>query len=591
MKDDNQFIKSVSGRTMITSMLAVLGSILGQVATNIIIGNALGSDALSVTGVLLPLYYVFATVGALLGVGGMTVCANRIGGGDDAGASRVFSSVYLLTAAIAAALTTVLLPNLDRVLGLLGVVPGDGIYPDVRSYAVVMVWGGVFTMGIYPAFNLLRLDGRNTASAMIFFVMAGVTILLDFVFLYVLDWGMFGVSLAASAGAAAASLTGAFLLFFRSRNFRLVSPFRGLWASVRSIFAAGSPSAAENLCILLRTLFLNLILLAGFGVTALSAYNVTNSLNSFALVFISGISGAMIPFIGVFAEEKDTASIRQLLRLAFRRGLVLTGAFTLLCLLLPGPIAGAFGMGGQAELAAARPAVLLFSLSFLPALINNILICLHQAMRRPALANILTVLRSLFLVTALAWGLSPRFGLNGVWNSFWIAELVTLAAAILLSLPYRRRNPNLSPVFLLDTEAEREGSFVCFSVENRPEAVVECAEKITEFCERNGLAPRRSMAISLSLEEMLTSICQHSLGSRALKMSVRILILRDVAVLRIRNQGAEFNPIRYCEQKRAEVGGALDQLDDSMGIQMIVKLADVVDYRRTFGVNNLTIIL
>ena len=75
---------------------------------------------------------------------------------------------------------------------------------------------------------------------------------------------------------------------------------------------------------------------------------------------------------------------------------------------------------------------------------------------------------------------------------------------------------------------------------------------------------------------------------------------RPDIILRIRCGGVPFNPIEYYERHQAETAaageldeldGLLEGLDDSLGIAMIVAAAPVVDYKTTFGVNNLTILL
>lgn len=87
--------------------------------------------------------------------------------------------------------------------------------------------------------------------------------------------------------------------------------------------------------------------------------------------------------------------------------------------------------------------------------------------------------------------------------------------------------------------------------------------------------------------------------------SIRILLTRgtspdlpEVMILRIRCGGPPFNPIDYYEQHKAkrssadDLDGLLEGLDDSLGIAMIVEWpTTVVDYKTTFGVNNLTITL
>ena len=144
---------------------------------------------------------------------------------------------------------------------------------------------------------------------------------------------------------------------------------------------------------------------------------------------------------------------------------------------------------------------------------------------------------------------------------------------------------------------------------------MDASQRISSFCSENDLDPSRSMLISLSLEEMLLSIKDHCFPEdETQNINIRILVIPDseqeqeTIVLRIRCSGIPFNPIEYYESRKAELttpsdsapddADALDTLDDllgglddSLGIAMIVAAAPEVDYKTTFGVNNLTIIL
>lgn len=157
---------------------------------------------------------------------------------------------------------------------------------------------------------------------------------------------------------------------------------------------------------------------------------------------------------------------------------------------------------------------------------------------------------------------------------------------------------------LLDRRYEESGQTIAFSVHSRVEEILEASRRISSFCEENVLDPKRSMLISLSLEEMLVSIKEHSFpGEEDQDISIRILIVpgegpqgRETIVLRIRCSGAPFNPIDYYERHRQSAAGSggldlLDSLDDSLGIAMIAAAASSVDYKTTFGVNNLTVTL
>jgi Na+-driven multidrug efflux pump len=168
--------------------------------------------------------------------------------------------------------------------------------------------------------------------------------------------------------------------------------------------------------------------------------------------------------VGVFGAEKDSKSILQLLVQVFKWGTLFILGYLALCEIFAPRLTGIFGMTSPDALAAAVPAIRIFAVSLFPALINNILISVYQAENRPLLANILTVSRLFLWIVITAPLLSGRIGVTGVWHSFWIAESLCLSSAAVLSLFYRRRNKRLSPLFLVNREAELMGVYKSFSV-------------------------------------------------------------------------------------------------------------------------------
>jgi Na+-driven multidrug efflux pump len=571
-------------------MFALMGSMLGQIASAIIAGRLLESRALPVMAMALPVQALFSMAGALLGVGGTVLCARAIGSGRFDECYRIFTVVYLLNLLVAALPALVLLPLIDPLVRFLGA--GAGLFEETKAYISILISGGVFFMSIYPAYNFLRLDGRSAASVAVFFAQAVVTISLDLLFLVVFRWGVEALALAVVAGAAASGLGGAVLLFSGSKNFHVTrsifrKPYRTDIPRIAGrIFAAGSPSATESLCVLGYSIVLNRLIARSFGIPALSAFQLIDSFNSLALVFIFAVSGPVIQFVGVFGAEKDSKSIRQLLTQVFKWGILFVAGYVALCNIFAPQLAGLFGMASREALAAAVPAIRIFVLSLVPALVNNILICVYQAENRNFLANVLTVSRLFLWIVIAAPLLSGRIGVSGVWHSFWIAESLCLVSALVLSLFCRRRNKLLSPLFLVNREAELTGVYKSFSVKNNLASITESSAGITEFCELNKLGSKLTLAISLAIEEILVLIRSQSLADdEGATMNVRLLIEENTVILRVRNGGKNSNPIDY-----AKNSGKTEEAE-LMGIKMLLALTLKIDYRNTFGVNNTTILL
>jgi Na+-driven multidrug efflux pump len=589
VNDDDLFIKRLYARCLFASMLALAGGMVGQITSAIAAGRLLEAGALPVMAMALPVQALFSMTGALLGVGGTALCARAIGNGRFDECHRIFTAVYLLTVLAAALLALVLLPLIDPLVRFLGA--GPGLFGATKRYVFALIAGGVFSMSIYPAYNLLRLDGRFGASVAVFFAQAVVTISLDLLFLLVFRRGVEAVALATVAGAAVSGLGGAALLFLGGRNFHFT---RSVFATthrpdipriVGGIFAAGSPSAAESLCILSYSIVLNRLIARSFGIPGLSAFKLIDSFNSLALVFIYAVSGPVIQFVGVFGAEKDSKSIRQLLAQVFSWGALFVLGYIALGEIFAPRLAGLFGMVSPEARSAAIPAIRIFALSLAPALANNILVAVYQAENRTFLANALTVSRLFLWIVIVAPLLSDRIGLKGVWHSFWIAESLCLLSAVALSL-LCRRNKRLSPLFLVDREAELTGIYRSFSVKNDLESIVQSSAGITEFCEQNALGSKPTLAISLAIEELLALIRGRSLADDdGATMNVRILIEENTVILRVRNGGKNVNPMEY-----AKSPGDAEEAE-LLGIKMLSALAIKIDYRNTFGVNNTTILL
>jgi Na+-driven multidrug efflux pump len=563
-------------RSVAASFLALAGNAAGQIVSAIIAGRMLSSAALSVIGVSLPVYYAYGALGAMAGIGATAVCSRLIGEREFMKARQAHTLSYVILILFAIGLTVPILMFTDPIVQFLGASPD--IFEETRAYVRAISMGGIFIMMIYPSYNLLRLDGRNLAAAVSFIIMAALNILLDLVFLIGLKSGVSGIAVATVLSSGVAGMFGNILLLRKSENLRAVRPQAGSLRLIRNILWAGSPGAMEYACFLFCALFINNMLVAQFGSHAISVYKVVDSVNSFALVVIWSFSGALVAFAGVFLAEKDTVSVKQLLALAFKRGGPAVLAVTVFCIVFADRIAALFGIPD----AATAEAVRIFAFSLPLSLLLNIIIYIHIANHRAALANTLLASKLFVWIAILAYPLSDAFGLAGVWHSFWMSEAITLLIVFLASLILRHRDKNIAPLFLFDVSAERRGSYKAFIVRPTSESISKCAADIVDFAEANALSLGEAMRISLALEELLVVIAENC---KPEYVNVRILIHDGAIILSLRNTGAKFNPVEYAQN----VGG--DKKMDVMGVNMVLKLAVSVDYRSTFGVNNNTIVL
>lgn len=585
-RSNDFFIKSTFKRYLFPSILSILGYTLSLLINSIIVGNVIGEHGLAAMSIVNPIYFIFATMGSLINVGGAVGASILIGKADLKGCNNLFtlSLVFSLISGIFLSIVGMLF--LKPMILLFG---GEGeLYPLAYNYARVMVPGGISVILLYFPFNFLRIDGRPHLSVVMFFFMAPINILLDLYFMVSKGMGMYGLALATVISTLAATVLGFIFLFSKKGTFKLVKP-EAIGASVKDIAHLGSAMALNNVYNIFRTIIINRLLFAAFGKSAIMIFALLATINNFSQAIISGVSQTITPLIGVFFGEKDNTSIRQTLKLAMITGTVLISILALLLSVLSRQIVVLFGITQENMVEKVSMALILFCISLVFAMVNSIFIFHFFTTRRTAIANILTSARA-FVFVILTVGIFSILKFEDVvWLGFLLAEIATLLLLFLIVRKVSNKKTYLSKVYLLDQTYEQDGRYISFSIANDVHEIVDASIRISAFCEENDLSPKLSMMISLSLEEMLLSISEHSFKKEEKSyIDIRIFVHTDMVVLRMRNNGLLYDPIAYYEKKMADNDGQILD-DDSIGIGLIVKNAEEVSFNRTFGVNNLTI--
>ena len=574
------FISDTFRKFLFPTILSLLGGTICNFSSGIIVGNIMGKQGLAVMSIVTPVFFIYTTLGSLFGVGGAALAAIRIGREDMDGVNRLFSLSLMLILTVGLAVSALGFVLLHPLLTLLGA-RGE-IRELARLYCIYFLPGAWTTMLIYIPLNFFRITGKPGMGARMFGIMAVGNIGLTLYFMLSLKMGMKGVALGTVLGNTIAllySLTG----FLRKDSPLKLCCFRSELHTIPTLMLTGSPMALTNLLSVFRILFYNRILILLLGDGGVTVFSVIASVNTFALAILSGVSQTLVPLTGVFYGERDTQSVRFVMKTAIRWGMALTTCATLVIILFWKPICLMFGLSDASLFPEARLALIMFALSLLPAMISNLYQFHYMTIRVVWLANLISVCRSLVL-PALFSILASYFSPHGVWIGLLLGELMAIPVFIFGSRVYGRKR-ELTSALLLDERDMAKGKVIAFSVENTVDAVMEASQKISKFCAGNKLDTKCSMLISLSIEELLLSIIDHAfVDGEANSMDVRLFVTDEDVIIRIRNGGNEFNPIRFFEANP-------DDIELSLGIQMIVTSAKDVRYMRTLGVNNLTVLI
>ncbi len=566
MKSDSSLIRKLYLSALLPNVISVLGGTINVFFDGLLVGRRLGDAGLEAVNQVLPVYLALCAVGSLIASGAAQLSAMAFGSDDKQEGKRVFGCAMTLALAASA---VVCAAGLAAARPLAGLLSTEETYAYALTYLRVTLLCGVFKVMLYVPYFYLRLEGRNKRSMAAMLTMTALNIALDCLFLFVCDWGVAGAAWASGIATAAACLLSFLFLCTRGGNFSLsfALPRRKDYGGICRF---GAMMALNNVLSAVKIFAVNKILALFSYAGATAAFAVANNISEFSVCVQNGVpqtSGAMT---GILYAEKDAPAVKGLLKTQIAAGAGLSLLLAAALCALSGQLGGWFGSAADV-----RTAVCLFAAGLVPATFNNVMCYYYNATGSVLMSNVINVSRGCLAVVLFCLAFS---GLGEwVWLFYPAAELFTAALFLCAGCAAGRRSGRHF-FYLLDADSEREGRTLAFSAERTPEGSSAASMRVGEFCEENGLPPKTTMAVSLSVEEMLTVLAE-KVPLRAGRTDVRVRIAGDEVIVRIRSGGRRYNPI------------ALAQEEEYLGMRLLLGLAERTEYQSALGVNTFVIFL
>ena len=176
--------------------VAQLTVVLYNVVDRAFIGHidAIGRDAFTGIGLVMPVTYIITAFANLYGTGGAPLCSIARGEGDEGRASRIMGVSFTFLLLLGAALTAVFYLFHEPFLYLVGGSPDT--VEHARSYLLIYLAGTIPVMiglGMNPFINA---QGFGRTGMMTTLLGAVINLILDPLFIFVLGMGVRGAALA-----------------------------------------------------------------------------------------------------------------------------------------------------------------------------------------------------------------------------------------------------------------------------------------------------------------------------------------------------------------------------------------------------------
>ena len=571
MKRDDQFLRKEYLSTLFPIMLSVLGGTINALIDSAFVSQCLGKEGLAAINLSITVTLIICTIGSLI-AGGASVASSIEAGKDNLEEAGKYYCHAFFIALIAGAVISVVGISLCSPLVYL-LVQGSELYTYVYNYCFVAFSGSIFSILVYIPTYYLQLEGKNKAISFMMGIVIGVDVLLDYLFLIVLDMGMIGASLASVISTIAACVYGFIMMETGYSNYH-IKTVRLRLSYIKKIIRFGSPTALNNFLDFIKLLLLNAIILYQGGTSALAVWAVINCLSEFAMSITSGVPQAAAPMSGTYYSARENSGLRIIIELQVKAGLKLTAVYAAAIVALHSVFEKLFAIDGGLLIP-----LLCLGTFLMFEILASIWAGFFQATQRIILANFIILCRK--LVFPVLFACVMTFGGGYIFLFLPLGGLMTiLTGGLLTSIRYYKSKDSdhpLSRLLLLDDYLERENKVIDFSITPTSENICEASEQIADFCSANNMDTKQTMRIALSIEELICVI--NDKNENLPSVDLRAFALYDITGIRIRCAGVRYNPF--------EDSGDEDLL---MGVRMINKMADIVTYTYSLGMNTINIV-
>ena len=313
----NDFSKGSIPRNILTlaapMTLAQLINVLYSVVDRMYLGRLPGHLALTGLGLTMPIVSILMGFANLCGMGGAPLCSICRGQGDDEEAEHILGNSFTLLLILGAAATLVFLLLKRPVLCLFGA--SEATFPYADAYLTIYLCGTLFVMvslGMNPFINA---QGFAKIGMMTVGRGAVVNIVLDPVFIFVLDMGVQGAALATVIAQGCSAVWVLKFLTGKRAILRLKFDCMALSARrVRKIVSLGLAGFFVNLTNSLVQVVCNTTLQAYGGDLYVGAMTIINSIREVVSMPVQGLSNGSQPVLGYNYGAGESRRVRQGIR-------------------------------------------------------------------------------------------------------------------------------------------------------------------------------------------------------------------------------------------------------------------------------------
>lgn len=424
-------------RFVIPSIVMMIFTSIYGVVDGFFVSNYVGKTEFAAVNLIIPFTMILSAFGFMIGTGGSALVSMKLGQKMKQEANEIFSMLIKVTIVVGVILSVLGVIFTRDIAIMLGATE-DLLEPCVTYGRILLV--ALVPFMLQNVFQSFLVTAEKPKFGLIVTVTAGLTnMVLDFLLIGVIRGGVVGAALATGISQVVGGVVP--LIYFARKNsseLRLVPAKVNFRALGKTCFN-GSSELMTNISMSLVSMLYNLQLLKYAGENGIAAYGVIMYVNFIFVAVFIGYAIGTAPIIGYNYGSENKVELKNVFRKSICFNLV-TGVFMcVVAVLMASLLAGIF-VGYDEELyEMTKRGFIFYSLSFVVMGINIYGSSFFTALSNGLVSALISFLRTLLFQMVAVLVLPFMFGLDGIWISVVVAEVMALVVTVFFFVTKKKK--------------------------------------------------------------------------------------------------------------------------------------------------------
>ncbi|MBS1339164.1 MAG: MATE family efflux transporter [Lachnospira sp.] len=422
--------------TLPTIAMMIFTSIYG-VVDGVFVSNCVGSDAFAAVNLIMPIIMILGSVGFMIGTGGSAIVSKTLGEGKKEKANEYFSMLVYLCVVSGVILSVIGIIFTGPIAVLLGA--KGSIAKDCVTYGrtVFFMLTGLFLQNAFQSFLVVA---EKPKLGLFVTLLAGFTnMFLDFLFVYVLRFGVFGAALATGISQFVGSVIPIIYFAGGKNNVLKLTKCRFNKDIIIKTCINGSSEMVTNMSMSLVNILYNMQLMKYIGTNGVVAYGIIMYVGFIFVGTYMGYAVGSAPVISYHYGAGNKNELKNLFKRSLTIIIVSSVVMTLIAEIIAGYLAGIFVSYDNNLLELTTEAIRIYAVSYLISGVNIFASSFFTALNNGVVSAVISFMRMFVFQIVMILLLPVVLGISGIWTAVIAAEVLSVVISVMFLVKNRKK--------------------------------------------------------------------------------------------------------------------------------------------------------